>query len=128
MQHFVRRLNLDTEPTDEPCDIFAHTDGPNWYSVDSPIDTGGGPPKVRENTGDYVHVKLYPYLTRAEPIDAIGFAFQLGLELGKRHPHMTRMTLILGTPIAKTFHPTTGLAVFRIWFGFAFSDPSLKHD
>lgn len=122
----VRRLNIPADSVEPPFDVFPHNEGPAWYSVDSPLTVDKPPGNIRENVGEYVRIELFPYLTRAEPIDAIGFAFQLGMNLGKRFPTISRMTLVLGSQISKTTHPQTGLPVFRIWLGFAFSDPTLK--
>lgn len=91
-----------------------------WYVPFRPLDFKTTPDWRFYRREQHVVVPLFAYRTSSDPVDAIGFAFQLGVraihDLGGRP--VRRLHLAVGTPAHQLFDELTGTVCWSFFLGF----------
>lgn len=123
MELTYNRINLAAAENAgvEPADLIRRGH-PNevWMVPFSPLDFQSTPDWRYYKKGDRVHIPVFPYLVPSEPVDALGFAFQLGVralhDLGGQP--VRRLHLALGEPANQVHDEESGKLLWQFYLGF----------
>lgn len=90
-----------------------------WYVPFSPLSFDRVSDWRFYEQGHQIVIPLYPYRTADNPMDAIGFAFQMGVnalhQLGGKP--VKRLHLALGEPLQQVQDSVTGTSQLLLYFG-----------
>ncbi len=91
-----------------------------WYVPFSPLDFGNPVDWRFYKREQHVVIPMFPFLVPSDPVDALGYAFQLGVnaihQLGGKP--VRRLHLSLGDPVNQVFDDAAGQAKWSFYLGF----------
>ncbi len=114
---------VDTQAAPEVTDVIPRLASETWYVPYSPLNLADVKIEWRIcSRGEHVVIPLHTHTTSADPVDALGYVFQLGVATVSQLQGrvIKRLHLALGVPMEQVIHAGRRAWEFRFGVGVLF--------